>query len=514
MKKSLVAVSVIVVLGAAWTGASWYTGKLIEQRMGELVDSANGQIRTLLPKAGVKLAYTDYQRGLFTSQVRYVLQADSSVAGEKALKDGDEVAFIETIDHGPFPLAQLKKFNLIPSMASVHTELANTPALKKLFEVTKGQSPFTADSRISYSGDTSSAITFIPIDYKQNTTSVKFSGAKIDADVSRDLRNVKMSGDSENIVFATKNQWDQIEQFTLQGLVLKSDSQMGKFDLSIGDQQLGIKQMSFSLDGKETATLVGFNLNTQLGETDKDLNGKLTYTLDSLKIQGSDFGSGKLAFAFDRLDGQSLKQFTAAYNQQALKAVQAGENLDAEAYQQEMTEMLIAKLPALLKGSPTFSIAPLSWKNAKGESTFTLNVDLADPATAKTDGEPLLTQAVKKVDATLTIPMPMATELTMQAAQLQGYSPEEAQKLAQQQVQGIAAMGQMFKLTTTKDNVISSSIHFADNKVDLNGQKMSVQEFVGLFGIFGGAPAEDDSGDEPADAPAIGVAPEPVTPAQ
>lgn len=27
MKKSLVAVSVIVVLGAAWTGASWYTGK-------------------------------------------------------------------------------------------------------------------------------------------------------------------------------------------------------------------------------------------------------------------------------------------------------------------------------------------------------------------------------------------------------------------------------------------------------------------------------------------------------
>jgi uncharacterized protein YdgA (DUF945 family) len=514
MKKSLVAVSVIVVLGAAWTGASWYTGKLIEQRMGELVDNANGQIRTLLPKAGVKLAYTDYQRGLFTSQVRYVLQADSSVAGEKALKDGDEVAFIETIDHGPFPLAQLKKFNLIPSMASVHTELANTPALKKLFEVTKGQSPFTADSRISYSGDTSSAITFIPIDYKQNTTSVKFSGAKIDADVSRDLRNVKMSGDSENIVFATKNQWDQIEQFTLQGLVLKSDSQMGKFDLSIGDQQLGIKQMSFSLDGKETATLVGFNLNTQLGETDKDLNGKLTYTLDSLKIQGSDFGSGKLAFAFDRLDGQSLKQFTAAYNQQALKAVQAGENLDAEAYQQEMTEMLIAKLPALLKGSPTFSIAPLSWKNAKGESTFTLNVDLADPATAKTDGEPLLTQAVKKVDATLTIPMPMATELTTQAAQLQGYSPEEAQKLAQQQVQGIAAMGQMFKLTTTKDNVISSSIHFADNKVDLNGQKMSVQEFVGLFGMFGGAPAEDDSGDEPADAPAIGVAPEPVTPAQ
>ncbi|CNI30339.1 putative GTP-binding protein YdgA [Yersinia rohdei] len=513
MKKSLVAVSVIVVLGAAWTGASWYTGKLIEQRMGELVNNANGQIKTLLPKAGVIFAYKDYQRGIFSSQVRYTLQADSTVAGEKALKDGDEVAFIETIDHGPFPLAQLKKFNLIPSMASVHTELANTPALKKLFEVTKGKSPFTADSRIAYSGDTSSAITFIPIEYQKDTTSMKFSGAQIDADVSRDLRKVNMSGTADNLVFATKNNWDQLEQFSLQGLTLKSDSNMGKFDLSIGDQQLAIKQISFSVDGKDTATLVGFNLNTQLGETEKDLNGKLTYTLDALKIQGNDFGSGKLAFAFNNLDGQSLKQFTSAYNQQVMLAVQAGENLDTEAYQQQMTEMLMANLPALMKGNPTINIAPLSWKNAKGESTFTLGLAFTDPALAKDNGAPVLARSVKKVDATLTIPMPMATELTTQAARLQGYSPEEAAKMAQQQVQGIAAMGQMFKLTTTKDDVISSSFHFADNQVDLNGQKMSLPEFFGLFGMFGGAPEPEDTGAVPEEAPVAPQAPEaPVAP--
>lgn len=111
------------------------------------------------------------------------------------------------------------------------------------------------------------------------------------------------------------------------------------------------------------------------------------------------------------------------------------------------------------------------------------------------------------MDAALTIPMPMATEMTTQAARLQGYSPEEAQKLAQQQVQGIAAMGQMFKLTTTKDDVISSTIQYADNQVNLNGQKMSLQEFVGLFGMFGGEPAEEDTGAEPEDVPAVPVAP-------
>lgn len=65
--------------------------------------------------------------------------------------------------------------------------------------------------------------------------------------------------------------------------------------------------------------------------------------------------------------------------------------------------MLTANIPALLKGNPTVSIAPLSWKNAKGESTFTLNIDLVDPAQAKASAEPLLAQSVKKVDATLTI---------------------------------------------------------------------------------------------------------------
>lgn len=158
--------------------------------MGEVVDNANGQLKAYLPKAGVKLSYENYQRGLFSSKVRYVLRSDGTDTSENAaLKTGEEVAFTETIDHGPFPFAQLKKFNLLPSMASVHTELENTPAVKGLFDTTKGKSLFTADSRISYSGDTSSAIDIIPLDYQKDKSSLKFSGATINADVSSDLKN-------------------------------------------------------------------------------------------------------------------------------------------------------------------------------------------------------------------------------------------------------------------------------------------------------------------------------------
>ncbi len=57
-----------------------YTGKQIEQHMGEVVDSA--RLKAYLPKAGVKLSYENYQRGLFSSKVRYVLRSDGTDTSE------------------------------------------------------------------------------------------------------------------------------------------------------------------------------------------------------------------------------------------------------------------------------------------------------------------------------------------------------------------------------------------------------------------------------------------------
>ena len=502
MKKSLVAVSVIVVLGAAWTGASWYTGKLIEQRMGEMVDNANSQLKVYLPDAGIKLSYENYQRGIFSSHLRYVLRSDGTIKTDGGLlKAGEEVALLETVDHGPFPLAQLKRFNLIPSLASVHTELENTPPVKALFEITKGQSLFTADSRITYSGDTSSAIDVIPVELQKDQTSLKFSGATLKADVGRDLKTIVLNGNSDSTIISGPGQSGLTEQVTLQGLTLNSNTHKGQFDLSLGDQKLGLKQLKVAVDGKEVLTMDGVNLASQFGEKDTKLNGQFDYTLDAVKIQGNDFGSGKLLLKIDNLDGKWLKEFATRYNQEAMALLQQSATLDPQAYQQQTSEMLIKNLPLLLKGNPSISIAPLSWKNSKGESTFTLNLDLTDPTQAGSTAvspDQLLAQSVKKLEAALAIPVAMATETTAQAAKLQGYSAEEAQKMAQQQIQSLAAMGQMFKLTTLKDDVIGSSFHYADNQVELNGNKMSLQEFVGLFGMMGGSPAAPAQDAEPA----------------
>ncbi|MFC0227016.1 YdgA family protein [Serratia aquatilis] len=508
MKKSLVAASIIVVLGAAWTGASWYTGKLIEQRMGEMVDTANSQLKSYLPNTGIKLSFENYQRGLFSSQIRYVLRADGSVSADNALlKSGEEIAFLEAIDHGPFPLAQLKRFNLLPSMASVHSELENTPKLKALFEITKGQSLFTAETRIAFSGDTSSAIDIIPVEYQKDKTSLKFSGAKIDADIGRDMKTAVLDASSDTTLISAPNQFGQIEQVEMQGLTLKSNTHQNQFNLSLGDQALGLKQLNVGVDGKNILSMEGFNLITQFGEKGDNLNGLIDYTLAAIKVQGNDFGSGRLLLKIDNLDGKGMKEFADRYNQQAMALMQQGGDLSSEAYQQQSAALLLQNLPLLLKGNPTLSIAPLSWKNSKGESSFTLNLDLLDPAKAGATAESpdqQLAQSVKKIEANLTIPVAMATETMAQSAKLQGHSEEDAQKLAQQQVQQLAALGQAVQITTLKDGIIGSSFRYGDNQIELNGSKMSLQEFVGLFGMAGNpagegsAPQSEPLNEEPA----------------
>ncbi|VDZ88760.1 protein YdgA [Lelliottia amnigena] len=114
MKKSVIAVGVVVALGVVWTGASWFTGKQLESRLAEMVAQANSEMKRTAPEAGLELSYQDYQRGVFTSHMQLVVKPAAGTENTW-LKAGQSVVLDEVIDHGPFPFAQLKHFNLIPS---------------------------------------------------------------------------------------------------------------------------------------------------------------------------------------------------------------------------------------------------------------------------------------------------------------------------------------------------------------------------------------------------------------
>lgn len=276
---------------------------------------------------------------------------------------------------------------------------------------------------------------------------------------------------------------------TFNNLKTEGSSSIASFGERIGDQKLSLEKLSISVEGKELAVLEGMGIDgkSDLVNDGKTVNSQLDYTLNSLKLQGQDMGSGKLTLKVAQIDGEALHQFSQQYSAQT-KALMAQIDVvqNPELYQQKVTEAFFNALPILMKGEPVITIAPLSWKNAKGETAFNLSLLLKDP-TANTEEPQTLAQevdrSVKSLDAKLTIPVDMATEFMTQIAKIEGYQQEQAADLAKQQVNGLAAMGQMFRITTMQDNVIGSSLQYANGQVTLNGQKMPLDEFVGMFGM-------------------------------
>lgn len=514
MKKSLVAVGVVVALGVIWTGGAWYTGKQLENRFADMVAQANDQLKRTAPEAGLELSYQDYHRGIFSSQLKMVIKPIEG-AQKPLLKPGQSVVLNENVDHGPFPFAALKRFNLLPSMASVNTTLVNNDVTKPLFDIAKGETPFVIDTRISYGGDTHSAINVKPLNYEKDAEKVAFSGGDFELSADRDGNVVSLTGEAESGLVNAVNEYNQKVLLTFNNLKTEGSSKLASFDERIGNQKLSLDKLAISVEGKELTVLEGMTLDgkSALSADGKKVDSQLDYAVNSLKLQGQDMGSGKLSLKVGNIDGAAWHQFSQQYNAQAQALLSQPElENNPELYQQKMTEAFFGALPILLKGDPSITVSPLSWKNSKGETTLNLSLLLKDPAQSTQPVQTLAQQVdtlVKSLDGKLVIPMDMATEFMTQIAKLEGYQQDEAEKLAGQQVKGFAAMGQMFRLTNVEDNNVTSSLQYANGQVTLNGNKMPLDDFAGMFGLQ--VPAVQNN--EPA-APVSPPQAEPATPAQ
>lgn len=487
MKKTQVAAGVIVALGVVWTGAAWFTGKQIESHKDEMLQQANSQINAWSPNSRLTLSYQDYQRGLFSSSTKLVVQASSQTVDNPLLKPGQTIVLNETIDHGPFPFAQLKRGNILPAMASVHSELANTDAVKKLFALTDGKSLVAADTRIGYSGATDTALTLLPVDYSNAQTGDRLAtnGGKLDVSADSKGDKVSLKGEFSSIAVTSKNQLEQPVLFTLNGLALGGDTHLSPEGVRVGDQTITLDKLEASINGQQGMTLQKIDGKSSFDNKEGKIGGTIDYKVGDINLQQQPFGEARLAMKFSQFDAQAVKTFSDTYNAQMQDLLrQPGVADDPIRYQASVQTILRNNLPLLLKGAPAVSIAPLSWKNDKGESTFNLNIGFNDPASVSGEAQSLgaaVDRMLKTLDGKLNINMPMATEAMRHVGLAEGYQGDDAQKLADQQVKGVAAMGQMFRLTQQQDNNIVTSLQYANGQVTMNGDKMSLEQFLSRY---------------------------------
>lgn len=498
MKKSLVAVGIIVALGVIWSGSAWYTGKQLESRMDDILAEANDQIDRAAPHSGLVLSYQHYYRGWFSSKLKLVVAPKPDVTNGW-LKPGESVVFNQRVDHGPFPLMSLKDFNLLPALGEISTVLENTPVSAKLFTDAHGKSPFTLKTRIAYSGATRSDLSLNPlsIDYSQGKIALGKGRINIDADSKQ--QGITYSGKLDSALYSSINEYGQRVQLTSGDLTLDGDTTLSSFAERVGKQSLNASKLAIAVEGKELALIEGLKIvgNSDIEKDGKHMSGQLDYSLDALKLQNRNLGSGNLHLTVNQLDGDAVHQFSQAIGQQQ-QAIMNDPAMarNPQLRQQKIVDAVKANLPLLLKGNPVINVAPLSWKNDKGEATFNLTLGLKEPSSQPVTADNLqagLDNVLNNLDAKLTIPLDVATAFMAQVAQLEGYQKDDAQKLAEQQVKGVSAMGQMFQITTEKDDAIAAQLKYANGQVTVNDRTMSLNDFISKYtfptGIIPDAPA-------------------------
>ncbi|QIW16241.1 hypothetical protein A4G20_07800 [Pasteurellaceae bacterium RH1A] len=156
MKLSTVALSVVAILGVGLTGASWYTGKLAEEKYVELVEKTNKQLVALKSyELDAQLKDVKLERGIFSSDVTYVLDVKTP--------EGQAYQFTaqDKLFHGPIPLNRLTQGKLSPVVASLESKISAPESLKANMP-----NPLSSNLAISYSSAFSGNMSLPLVEFK------------------------------------------------------------------------------------------------------------------------------------------------------------------------------------------------------------------------------------------------------------------------------------------------------------------------------------------------------------
>lgn len=503
MKKSVAITLAVVIVGAgSWVGATWYTGKRIEESTQRRLAEANEKLAKITPLFGLRIDQIKYERSLFSTQARYGL---SFVKNDKTPEDmpAGMIEFDTTIEHGPFPKSALARGAIAPKLAFVHAELAKTDNVKPVFELTKDVPPLVSDAVVSFGGHTASTARIAPVKVVHDGNSVDFSGMEITGTFDRGLQAITANAKTDTLAVDGTKASDPIKM-VLSGLSMDVDSRMGKFGLSVGDSGVKIKRVEVvKPDVDVKVVLDNFGYTVKLAEDDKNINIQAAYQTGDLNVNDVALGNGQAVIKLAKLDGAAVKQLSDTYNQliRQYMADARDEGLNDEQFQ-----VLLDNAGKLLAGNPSFSIDPISWKTPKGESKLTFVLDLANPPDVKNlTPQEIVVKAIKQIDATLVISKPMVQDLMVQyAIKKDGMAADKAAAEAADNIRSMAGMAEMFNVGKNEGDNIVGKFHFADGMGDLNGKKIPADElFSGLLGATG--MDEDTMDDEDEAEPAAGA---------
>ncbi|WP_133543531.1 YdgA family protein [Mesocricetibacter intestinalis] len=482
MKKSTLALSVILILGGVWTGAAWYTGKTAESEYQQQLDKLNERLAANVGSGyRIKAEISEFSRGLFSSEIAYNVLIDLP-DGSKSQK----LPFSGTLYHGPLPLNLIKQLNFTPALFSVYSELVKNEDNKEFFENSKDKNPLTDVMTLTYSkrlkGYTRLA------QGKMNLEGVELSWQDSSLDYDADYQG---AGEYKYEIKGLHSRWQNELLAKLSGIEPK-DYPIETMEINIDALQavnhIAPTEYPYLYTGKQEGKLGNLQLvYTYSGELNKVspavlevkdwafdydiglnqgfINAKLNNNIADLSLNKQSLGKVQLDMQLNHLAAAALNQIL-DYNRNP-------EQLDDDKLQ--------AQFEAIVQNQPQIKISSFAISNSGGKLGLDFNLELAEVDFAKLmQQEDKILDMLKQFELRVKADKAAFTQSLATLLRIGGMNEEEADKQAAlQSDEAIQAM-QHQNIVTADEKSFASNLVLEEGKLKLNGEVIP-EEYLAMF---------------------------------
>lgn len=244
MKKTIIATSIIVLLGVSYTLSSWYTGEVIESEFANKLTDINYNVNEYthsldMDLPDVTIQYSDYNKGVFSTSFRLTLSTQETDKNTVLLDD------TVIIYHGPFPWSEIKSGRFSPAMVSLVYQTTQN-SNEKLWLAAGNKPFFTLNMLIDYSENINVVASNEALNYHDDDSTIDIQTTENQFFITKNKQSstLKAEGDIGEISYYDKlTPSIQAKNIHFNGQLLEQDESDYKLE-----QVLNIEQLLFNTE--------------------------------------------------------------------------------------------------------------------------------------------------------------------------------------------------------------------------------------------------------------------------
>ena len=497
MKKSAVALGVIVALGAVGVGGAWFTGEKAQTEYLRQIELANKQAQALGLSDSFKVVYKNKQfdRGFFTSQVEDEVVISLPKEGKVFT-----IPLSTKLYHGPFPLDQLTKFNFMPVMFSAQGVIGKNETTQPLFDLLKSDKPVQYQASTSYNLATKGKVELAGgelTDPESPGTKVTWSNINMGFDINKDLAgkyDMTLNEVSATVLPEVMEEQDGEDMPKSITMKMKGMKVEGSYNptkwayIYTGNSTSLIDSFEMAtLDyaGKEsTVVQKGFKAKSDISLDGDFVSAKSENTVDSIAIDGKDFGKLTYNVELNHIEANAINALI-----EALFTVFESISDEENSSNEEMVSEILSSWAenhgmAIFNNQPQIKLNPMSISNSQGKVSLDLNVALAkDP---KFD---LIAGRLYKQFTDFAVNIHVDKEMVEK--NLAQFVPEEERALIKAQIEEQAKQAAAQNIVVNNDKNVTLNLVLEKGELKLNGQVIPEEQVQGvLFMLMMGMAAQ------------------------